>query len=166
MPRSSSRAAEAAGGQGGGGGAPLDARGVEPLLGYLIALAETQTRRLFQRAIGDPLGLRPVEFTLLALLRDNGSATPKQFGSALRLPAPHVTTLIDRLAERGLVERQPHPDDRRAVRIVLTAAGVALAVRAGEAAQTMEAPLLEVLTPAELARLQRLLLKLVRAEGS
>lgn len=151
MPTSSSRDAE------------LDPGFAGHLVGYLLALAEVNTRRAFQRRVGEPFELRPVEFTLLALLQANGCASAKQIGQALRLPAPHVTTLVDRLTERGLVERGRDPDDGRAVRIGLTAAGAALADRLHGVAATMEDDVLAVLEPAEQATLRRLLLKLARA---
>ena len=40
--------------------------------------------------------------------------------------ASNVTGIVDRLEARGLVERQPDPDDRRVRRLVLTAEGWAL----------------------------------------
>ena len=117
----------------------------------------------FQRAVGEPFELRPVEFTLLALLQANGRASAKQIGSALRLPAPHVTTLVDRLAERGLVDRGRDPHDGRAVRIVLTGAGAELSRRLRGVAATMEDELLAALEPDEQATLRRLLRKLTPA---
>lgn len=159
MTRSSSRTAEPAPAA---AGEALDTRGVEHLLGYLLAIAEVPTRRVFQQAIGEPFGLRPVEFTLLVLLRDNGAASPKQLGPALRLPPPHVTTLLDRLAERGVLQRRRHPADGRAVQVVLTEAGHALADAAHAASRSMEDELLAVLTPSERMRLRALLLKLAR----
>ncbi|GAB4041360.1 MAG: MarR family transcriptional regulator [Rubrivivax sp.] len=152
MPTSSSRDAE------------LDPGFAGHLVGYLLALAQVNTRRAFQRRVGEPFGLRPVEFTLLALLQANGAVSAKQIGSALRLPAPHVTTLVDRLAERGLVERGRDPDDGRAVRIGLTTAGRALAERLRPVALTMEDDLLAALEPAEQTALRCLLLKLARAD--
>lgn len=151
MATSSSRAAELAPGFAG------------HLLGYLLALAEVNTRRVFQRRVGEPFELRPVEFTLLAILQANGCASAKQIGAALRLPAPHVTTLVDRLAERGLVDRGRDPTDGRAVRIGLTGPGAALATRLGGVAATMEDELLAVLSPEEQDQLRRLLVKLARA---
>lgn len=151
MPTSSSRDAE------------LDPGFAGELLGYLLALAEVGTRRAFQRAVGEPFELRPVEFTLLALLQANGRASAKQIGSALRLPAPHVTTLVDRLAERGLVDRGRDPHDGRAVRIVLTEAGAELSRRLRGVAATMEDELLAALAPDEQATLRRLLRKLAPA---
>ena len=143
----------------------LDARGVEHLLGYLLAVAEVPTRQRFQRAIGQPLSLRPVEFTLLVLLQDNGAASPRQIAPALRLPPPHVTTLLDRLAERGLLQRRRDPGDGRAVQVVLTPAGQTLTTQARRVASTMEDDLGSALTAAERSRLRTLLLKLSRAAG-
>jgi DNA-binding MarR family transcriptional regulator len=37
--------------------------------------------------------------------------------------APATTVLVDDLEARGLVERQPHPEDRRAKLVSLTTAG-------------------------------------------
>jgi DNA-binding MarR family transcriptional regulator len=153
----------AAGGFGRPGAAGLDSSAVEHLLGYLLAVAEVPTRRTFQHHIGGPFDLRPVEFTLLVLLHANGRASAKQVCRALRLPAPHVTTLVDRLAARGLVDRGPDPHDGRAVRIVLTEGGHALADKLRAVAATMEDSLQAALTAGEQVQLRRLLLKLARA---
>ncbi|MCP5270710.1 MAG: winged helix-turn-helix transcriptional regulator [Burkholderiaceae bacterium] len=151
MPRSSSRAAE------------LSAAPVEHLLGYLLALAEVPTTAAFRRHVGEPFGLRPVEFTLLMLLQANARASATQIRHALRMPAPHVTTLVDRLVERGLVQRGRDPHDGRAVRITLTAEGTALAGRLQAVAAHMEDEVQAALTPAERTMLRRLLKKLAGA---
>jgi DNA-binding MarR family transcriptional regulator len=41
-----------------------------------------------------------------------------------------VTLMVDDLEQRGLVRRRPHPEDRRAKLVQLTAAGRAAAARA------------------------------------
>ncbi len=151
MPRSSSRGAE------------LGAAAVEHLLGYLLALAQLPTRRAFRTHVGEPFGLRPVEFTLLMLLQANRRASATQIRHALRMPAPHVTTLVDRLAERDLVQRGRDPHDGRAVRITLSAAGTLLAARLQVVAQHMEDGLHGALTAAERNQLRRLLKKLASA---
>jgi DNA-binding MarR family transcriptional regulator len=74
-----------------------------------------------------------------------------------------VTVLVDRLAARGLVQRQPSPDDGRATIVQLTGAGAELARRAQRASRTMEEGLLQALTPGERALLAELLQKLARA---
>jgi DNA-binding MarR family transcriptional regulator len=44
-----------------------------------------------------------------------------------------VTNAVDRLESAGLVERQPHPTDRRAVLVALTADGREVAAKATDA---------------------------------
>jgi DNA-binding MarR family transcriptional regulator len=74
-----------------------------------------------------------------------------------------VTTLVDRLAARGLVARGRDPHDGRAVRVVLTESGQDLAGRLQTVSTTMEDALHAVLSSAERSQLRRLLLKLARA---
>lgn len=159
MPRSSSRGAEPSAAPVAKGGA-LSSPGLDHLLGYLLALAEVPTTVAFRRHVGEPFGLRPVEFTLLMLLQANARASATQIRHALRMPAPHVTTLVDRLAERGLLLRGRDPHDGRAVRITLTAEGAALAARLQAVAVHMEDEVQAALTPAERTTLRRLLKKL------
>jgi DNA-binding MarR family transcriptional regulator len=115
---------------------------------------------VFQRHIGTPFKLRPVEFTVLVLLLGNGSATPKQLALTLGLPPPNVTVLVDRLVERALVQRQRSDTDGRAMNVRLTDKGAELARRAHRVSQTMESGLLAPLSAAERAMLAELLLKL------
>jgi DNA-binding MarR family transcriptional regulator len=143
--------------------AALDTSPVQHLLGFRLALAEVSTRRVFQRHIGTPFKLRPVEFTLLMLLRANPGATPKRLAQALHLSPPNVTVLVDRMAARALVERQRSPDDGRATILQLTPAGAELARRAQQASRSMEDGLLQALTPGERALLGELLHKLAPA---
>ncbi|GAB3478131.1 MarR family winged helix-turn-helix transcriptional regulator [Nocardiopsis coralliicola] len=57
--------------------------------------------------------LNPTDFQCFALLRVGGPMTPSEIARSLRMRTGSVTTVIDRLSSRGLVERAPHPDDRR-----------------------------------------------------
>ena len=170
MPRSSSRGAERSTGPGApcataraAAGTALSSPELDHLLGYLLALAQLPTAAAFRRHVGQAFDLRPVEFTLLMLLHSSHSASPTQIRHALRLPAPHVTTLVDRLAERGLLQRGRDPHDGRAVRISLTVDGAALAARLQPVAARMEDEVQAALTPTERTTLRRLLTKLAGA---
>jgi DNA-binding MarR family transcriptional regulator len=142
----------------------LDSSNLEHVIGFLLAIATTQTRAVFQRHLGTPFDLRPVEYTLLELLLGNDSVSPKRLARSLRMPAPNVTVLIDRMVARGLVERRRSRTDGRALQVLLTADGRVLAQRAHEVSLTMEDGLLQSLSPAERAMLRELLLKLARAQ--
>jgi len=52
----------------------------------------------------------------------DGSLT-SQLARMLKVAVPTMTSMIDGLVERGMVERQPHPTDRRQVRLLLTTEG-------------------------------------------
>jgi len=49
--------------------------------------------------------------------------TPGQISDELRVTPGNTTGIVDKLEEAGLTERAPHPDDRRAILIRLTARG-------------------------------------------
>lgn len=58
-----------------------------------------------------------------------GLATPspmRELARRLQLDASNLTGLVDRLEQRGLVERRPDPADRRVKQLTLTAAGAEL----------------------------------------
>jgi DNA-binding MarR family transcriptional regulator len=72
--------------------------------------------------------LSPVQYNVLRILRGAGDAglSAGDVGERLITRNPDVTRLIDRLEKRGLVERRPAADDRRAIRICITPAGIEL----------------------------------------
>jgi DNA-binding MarR family transcriptional regulator len=77
------------------------------------------------------------------------------------MSAPNVTTLLDRLAARDLVERERSENDRRAQHVRLTVAGRTLARKTQQISQTMEDEALAHLSDAERAMLVELLGKVV-----
>jgi DNA-binding MarR family transcriptional regulator len=89
---------------------------------------------------------------LYTLSKCPGPQRLSDLGRHVLLSQPALSRLVDRLAERGLVERQADPADGRGVRLALTAAGRDLA-----GAMTAD------LTSAELAQLETLCRKLAAA---
>ena len=69
------------------------------------------------------------EFDVLSALRRAGAPhelSPGQLLVQTLVTSGTMTNRVDRLAGRGLVERRPDPEDRRGVRVRLTAAGTAV----------------------------------------
>jgi DNA-binding MarR family transcriptional regulator len=129
------------------------------ILGYRVVQAQIATNALFMQAIGDPMDLRPVEYTLLQMLLANSQVTPKQLAQSLVLTAPKLTILLDRLQERGLITRVRSDTDGRSQHVLLTDDGAELARRGSEQAVLLEMSLQDVLTPGERALLMELLQK-------
>ena len=136
---------------------------LEGILGFHLARAAVATYAAFERSIGEPFGLRRVEFSLLVLLLANAPVTPKQLLHALALTAPKLSLLVDGLVERGLVRRDRNPADGRSQHLVLTERGRTLATAAADAAVLMEQVLQSRLTRAEHGMLIELLDKVTHA---
>ena len=80
----------------------------------------------------------------------------RRLAARLAADPPYVTLMVDDLEKRGLVERLPHPEDRRAKLVELTAAGRAAAERADAILDEPPAALHDV-APEDLAALLRVL---------
>jgi DNA-binding MarR family transcriptional regulator len=79
------------------------------------------------------------------------------------LSQPALSRLVDRLAERGIVERRSDPADGRGIRLALTAAGRGLQRQVGrQHARSVARALTAGLTPGELRDLETICLKLAR----
>lgn len=68
-------------------------------------------------------GLRAAQFRVLHLLMHHGIQQMSGIGRKLYISKPYMTALIEGMAEEGLVERQPDPEDRRVILIHITAKG-------------------------------------------
>lgn len=69
----------------------------------------------------DQEGLTPQRVRLMALLMENGPMMMRSLRNELGVTATNITALVDALEKDGMVTRQPHPSDRRATMIELTA---------------------------------------------
>lgn len=77
---------------------------------------------LFHQAVGQVLGINVTDMKCLDIMTLKGSASPSQLAELTGLTSGSTTAMIDRLERKGLVERRPHPNDRRSTVIVLTRA--------------------------------------------
>jgi DNA-binding MarR family transcriptional regulator len=73
---------------------------------------------LFHRAAGQLLGLNVTDMKCLDIVTLKGSASPSELAEHTGLSTGATTAMIDRLERAGLVERRPHPRDRRATLVV------------------------------------------------
>lgn len=93
------------------------------VLGYQLAQATVVTQAIFEAEAMAVHQLRPVDYTVLALVRHNDGITAAQLASALALTPPHLAARIEKLMRRGFVEREPHVRDRRALHLRITPDG-------------------------------------------
>ena len=88
------------------------------LVGYFFAQREAQME------IARDLGLTPGHMKTLFELDAEEGRPMGELAAVLACDASNATWLVDRLEERGLVERRPFPGDRRVKSVVLTPTGV------------------------------------------
>jgi DNA-binding MarR family transcriptional regulator len=138
----------------------LDASRLTHLVGYAASRAAIELKKTFTRQMA-PFELKVGEFSILMLVAANPQVNQRQLGQALDISAPNMAVTLDRMVERGWVERVRSTEDRRAQQIHLTPAGRALAQRTEKIAATMEDAALRRLSAAERALLVELLLKIV-----
>ena len=69
------------------------------------------------------LGLNLSEASLLAYVEESGAHTQTRLAERLGIGRAAMGSVIDSLEKRGLVERNPDPDDRRVWLVDLTASG-------------------------------------------
>ena len=71
-------------------------------------------------------GITPTQYAVLRVLWEQDGQSAAELGQRLMMDAATMVGILDRLAQNDLIERQPHPKDRRVNCIYLTKAGRAL----------------------------------------
>jgi DNA-binding MarR family transcriptional regulator len=94
-----------------------------------------------------------------------GPMTLSQLAAVNGVDAPYATLIVDKLEAHGLVERQPHPEDRRRKLVALTAAGHE-AIATADAILLRPPEALATLPADDLRRLTQLLARLIEKDDA
>lgn len=131
---------------------------IDSLVGYNLRRAAARQRERF-RNVFSPYDIRPVQLTALTVISKNDSLGQSALGKALDMKRANVVKLLDELQGRGLVERKPSTQDRRAYEIHLTPQGKKLTRELLAIHKKLEANLARSLGREELEQLVCLLRK-------
>jgi len=103
-----------------------------------------------------PMGeLTVAQISALTSLELCGALTPSELAETERVQPPTMTKLVARLEERGLVQRSPHPTDRRQVILSATESGRAMLAQYERARDEWLSRRLAELSPEERETLRR-----------
>jgi DNA-binding MarR family transcriptional regulator len=110
------------------------------------------------------LGISPGSMKTLFRLEPGQGVPMRDLADFWGCDASYVTSLADALEERGLVERRPHPTDRRVKMVALTEDGIVARNRAFEVLYEPPSSF-GALTAAEQRQLRDLLRKVAGADA-
>jgi MarR family 2-MHQ and catechol resistance regulon transcriptional repressor len=141
---------------------------VEQLRALNAFIALRRAANSVTQALHAPLtrrGLSEPQFATLEALLHLGPLRPSELAAKLLCTPGNMTPVLDHLARRGLLTRRREPDDRRCVRVVLTARGRALIQRLFPAHAARVAATFAVLDAREQIALRELCRKLGLSAG-
>ncbi len=90
--------------------------------GFLIRRLDSRAASVYEKFTGQS-ELTPRQFGVLLTLFQSGPLAQTELGNRLHLDRNTLGEMLQRMAEKKIVERRPHAHDRRAVEITLTHAG-------------------------------------------
>lgn len=134
---------------------------LEQLAGYHLRRASTAFGADFARAV-EGTGMRQVLFGILSVVGANPGINQGAAGRSLGIQRANMVTLINQLADIGLLDRQTAAEDRRALALTLTPAGEKMLEDCLKRIEAHEERMLSGLTAAERRTLIALL---TRIEG-
>lgn len=135
---------------------PRSVDDTERHFGWLVTDVARLTRTVFDRRV-KALGLTRPQWLALVRLHRRPGASQSELADMMEIEKAPAGKIVDRMEEKGWVERRPDPADRRINRIHLTERGerVHAAIQPISTATIEDA--LEALKPAERDRLTSLL---------
>lgn len=112
-----------------------------------------------------PAGVAASEGHLLTYLVPYGPCPVSELVRVFGMKHSTMTSVLDRLEERGLVERKANPEDKRSFLIGLTRKGQSTAARVNVLVEEIEREIGKRLTKQELAGFQRVMEAVGEATG-
>jgi DNA-binding MarR family transcriptional regulator len=127
----------------------LGSLGYSCLQAYLALVPEVKKQL-------NTLGLRPVEYSILSIVKRNSGIAQKRLGETIKVSPPNLATVLDRLEQGGLLARQRNPADKRSQVLSLSAQGEALCDQAEALVTRCETSLPQLSTDEQRALLKML----------
>jgi DNA-binding MarR family transcriptional regulator len=122
-----------------------------------MGLLSQLNRVVYRRATEDVIGMKLKQLITLDVLARNEGCLQQELGATLMVDPNNCVLLLNDLDERGYVERQRDPQDRRRHIVVITAAGQKALAKAEAKLEALEGEVLVNLDPAEREQLRDLL---------
>jgi MarR family transcriptional regulator for hemolysin len=129
---------------------------METTIGRLLYLAHRTVHEELDRRLSLH-GASLWNWVLLKEAANAEGASQRELAQHMGIEPPTLVRQLDKLAEDGLVERRPDPDDRRVVRVVVTPAGLDRLRELHEIVHELDDELRGILTKRDIEVLKRAL---------
>jgi DNA-binding MarR family transcriptional regulator len=129
-----------------------------------MGLLSQLNRVVYRRATEDFLGMKLKQLIALEILANQEGCMQQELGATLMIDPNNCVLLLNDLDERGYVERQRDPRDRRRHIVVITAAGTAALDKGQAKLEELEGEVLANLDIDERERLRDLLAHAVEGQ--
>jgi len=135
-------------------------------VGYLINRVKAEMLAVVDRELAaddqlGPLEVSSAQFVILATLSSGGQKSASDLCKGISYDAGAMTRMIDRLEDKGLLQRTRSPEDRRLVYLELTDAGKAAFPRMREISLRVLNRFLRGFSKAEARQLEAYLLRML-----
>lgn len=134
-------------------------------IGQLLGATAILKDRLLDKHLAH-LDITAAQFKVLFFVGHDRANTPAELCRELSIDSGSMTRMLDRLARKELLVRQPCQNDRRSVRLHLSPAGQAVNDQAPQIAAAAMNELVGGLSREELSTLTGLLDKILRSHGA
>ena len=129
---------------------------MEDRVGYLLKKVQGALRNEMDRSLSER-GLTTPQYAVLAALERSPGASNAQLARMSFVTPQTMIRILQNLEDAGLIERSPHPEHGRVLRVDMTPKGRKLAKSCHDVVNEIEERMLARLPKKERAKLARLL---------
>ena len=134
--------------------------GVDDLLLYRLNRLSASAGAMVVRLCEGGHGITRREWRVIGLMKEGEVLTSSALAERVQMDKARTSRLISGLTQRGLLNREIPPGNRREVHLSLTPAGIKISQNLMPQVREINRSILSVLTDEEMAQLDTLILKL------
>ena len=137
-----------------------DARRVFDALRWIV-----RELRLAQHGAGRPAGLSAAQIFVMHVLKERGALSVGDLAALTATDPSSASVVVHKLHQKGLVAKKASPEDKRRLKVTLTAAGLRVSLQEGVPVQQVLLERLAGMAPEEVGSLAGLLERLAPPPG-
>ena len=129
---------------------------LEDSLGFILNRTNTKLKNRLHKEFKD-YGVTPEQWSLLNCVSIDKPITPKEISDIIYKDKPNTNRILEKLFEKKLIYKVPHPTDRRSFHVFLTDEGLKLRTTLVPIAYSITEKLTDGLSPEKVQELKDLL---------